>query len=99
MMALLAKLGMTLAGDVVGIFSANGKAKAEEVASRIQNMGRSWTDEFIVLVFFAPIVVAWFSPENAAAYFDSFYAMPEWYKALIIGITAAVFGLGKIKSP
>jgi hypothetical protein len=99
MLALLAKLGMTLAGDVVGIFSASGKAKAEATAQRIQSMGRSWTDEFIVLVFFFPIIVSWFSPTRAAEYYAAFDSMPEWYAALIIGITAAVFGLGKLQGP
>jgi hypothetical protein len=99
MLALLAKVGMSLAGDVVGIFSANGKAKAEATAQRIQSMGRSWTDEFIVLVFFSPIIVSWFSPTRAAEYYSAFDSMPEWYAALIIGITAAVFGLGKLKPP
>ena len=97
MLALLAKMGFDLAGNVVGMFNASNKAKVQEVASRIENMGRSWTDEFIVLVFFTPIIVAWFSPERSLSYFEALNAMPEWYNALIIGITVAVFGLGKIK--
>ena len=99
MLALLTKLGISLAGDVVGMFSESGKAKAAETATRIQNMGRSWTDEFIVLVFFTPIVVGWFSPDRVYSYFQTLGSMPEWYTALVIGITAAVFGLGKIKTP
>ena len=97
MLALMAKLGMGLAGNVIGIFSENGKAKAAETASRIESMGRSWTDEFIVIVFFSPIIVNWFAPERATAWFASLDTAPEWYTALVIGITAAVFGLGKIK--
>ena len=99
MMGLLAKLGIGLAGEVIGIFSEGGKAKAAETATRIQNMGRSWTDEFIVLVFFTPIIIGWFSPDSVYAYFQTLGSMPEWYTALVIGITAAVFGLGKIKTP
>jgi len=58
-------------------------------------MKRSWTDEIIALVWFSPMMVAWISPDNAKAWIGTVTADPEYYGMLVL-ITAAVFGLGKI---
>ena len=46
-------------------------------------------------MWFSPAVVAWFSPDKANAWIAAVFSNAE-YSALLIAITAAVFGLGKI---
>jgi len=85
-----------LAAQVIGLFGQRGKATQEAIQARIANMERSWTDEFIVVIFFSPLVVMWFSPERANAWVENIDKMPEWYVAMVAGIVSAVFGLGKL---
>jgi hypothetical protein len=53
----------------------------------------SWKDEFITLVWFAPLIVAWFDEEKAMAWVSFAQAMPYWYQFGMFGIIAASFGL------
>ena len=46
-------------GQIIGLFGERGKAAQNEVNARLANMERSWTDEFIVVVLFSPLVVGW----------------------------------------
>jgi len=94
---MVVQAGLTLITQALSLFGERGKAAKAEAEKRIASMGRTWTDEFIVIVFFAPLVIAWFSPERSNAWIANLEAMPEWYVALLIAIVSAVFGLGKIK--
>jgi len=84
-----------LAGQIIGLFGSKGKAQQQALKTRVANMKRSWTDELVALVWFSPMMMAWISPDRATAWIDTATADPEYY-ALLVGITAAVFGLGKI---
>lgn len=53
----------------------------------------SWKDEFITLIWFAPMLVAWFEPELARQWLDFVGDMPVWYQFGMFGIIAASFGL------
>lgn len=53
----------------------------------------SWKDEFITLVWFSPLVVAWFYPERAKAWVDFIGSLPYFYQFIMFGIVAASFGL------
>lgn len=53
----------------------------------------SWKDEFITLVWFAPLVVAWFDQERAMKWVDFVTELPLWYQFGMFGIMAASFGL------
>lgn len=85
-----------IASGLIGLFGQRGAAKAQEIQARVSNMQRSGTDEFIVIVLFAPLVVAWFSETEAQAYIQFLEAAPDWYRNLIFAVTGAVFGLGKL---
>lgn len=53
----------------------------------------SWKDEFITIIWFAPLVVAWFEPEKAMKWVQFVAKMPLWYQIVLFGIVAASFGL------
>jgi hypothetical protein len=53
----------------------------------------SWKDEFITIVWFAPLIVAWFDAEKALAWIDFVSKLPQWYQVGMFGIIAASFGL------
>jgi len=84
-----------IAGQVIGLFGAKGRAQQERMMARVAAMERSWTDEVIALYWFSPGFVAWFSPERATEWIAAVSSQPEFFATQGI-ITAAVFGLGKI---
>jgi len=84
-----------LLGQVIGLFGAKGKAQQEQMASRISALGRSWTDEFIAVVWFSPLIVSWISPDRAQAWIDTITSQDEYF-SMLVGITLAVFGIGKL---
>jgi hypothetical protein len=53
----------------------------------------SWKDEFITIVWFAPLIMAWFDEERASAWIKFAEGMPYWYQFGMFGIIAASFGL------
>ena len=93
---MLANLTAGLVGQVIGLFGEKGRATQAALKARVEAMGRSWTDEIITLVWFSPAIVAWFSPDKAGEWIERIFNTSPEYTALLIGITAAVFGLGKI---
>ncbi len=84
------------------------KAKAEaEIALRMrlaqaeadwdiiaqQQAQYSWKDELITVIWFSPLVVAWFEPERATAWVQWVAQLPYFYQFGMFGIIAASFGL------
>jgi len=53
----------------------------------------SWKDEFITIIWFAPLIVAWFEPEKALMWVNFVTELPYWYQFGMFGIIAASFGL------
>lgn len=53
----------------------------------------SWKDEFITIVWFSPLVVAWFDQERAMAWVKFVTELPYWWQFGGFGIVAASFGL------
>ncbi|MBL4774480.1 MAG: hypothetical protein JKY87_00265 [Mariprofundus sp.] len=67
----------------------------------MQNMEKSWKDELVLLVFLAPMLMAFFpgTANLALAGFAIIAKMPEWYVAIIIGMVVVIYGLrGLLKS-
>ena len=93
---MLVKAGISLAGQIIGLFGARGKATQEALKARQESMQRTWTDEFITVVWFSPLLVAWVEPDRATAWIDAVLGQNPEYVAIVASITAAVFGLGKI---
>lgn len=85
-----------LVGQVIGLFGAKGQRTQEQMKARLDAMGRSWTDEFIAVVWFSPLIVAWVSPERAQSWIDTITSQNDYF-AMLVAITLAVFGIGKIQ--
>lgn len=53
----------------------------------------SWKDEFITIIWFAPLIAAWFDEERALRWVQFVQELPMWYQFGMFGIIAASFGL------
>ncbi len=79
-----------------------GQAQDYDLDKQSQkNMENSWKDEFILIVFILPVILA-FVPGYQQTITDGFTAiesMPEWYIAIVIGMVVVIYGLrGLLKS-
>ena len=61
----------------------------------MQNMEKSWKDELVLVIFLAPMLMAFFpcTADYALAGFAIVAQMPEWYVAIIIGMVVVIYGL------
>ena len=60
-----------------------------------KNMQNSWKDELILIIFLAPIVLA-FVPgmsSHVAAGFAAIERMPSWYIAIVVGMVVVIYGM------
>jgi len=66
----------------------------------MEQMAKSWKDEFLLIVFLAPMIMA-FIPSLAPYSLNGFEIidkMPEWYRYIIIGMVIVIYGLrGMVK--
>lgn len=53
----------------------------------------SWKDEFITIIIFSPMIVAWFDQDRAMDWIEFVTELPYWYQIIMFGIVAASFGL------
>ena len=53
----------------------------------------SWKDEYFLVVWTAPLIVAWFNPEKAMKWIQFVDSLPVWYQIGLFGMMAATFGL------
>ena len=61
----------------------------------MQNMEKSWKDELILIVFLAPMIMA-FIPQLqdvAKVGFENIKSMPEWYRYTIMGMVVVIYGM------
>jgi uncharacterized ion transporter superfamily protein YfcC len=61
----------------------------------MEQMNKSWKDELILVIFLAPMVLA-FIPgmdKYALAGFEVIQKMPEWYQYIIIGMVVVIYGM------
>jgi hypothetical protein len=61
----------------------------------MENMSKSWKDELILVVFLAPMIMAFIPSlkDSALAGFGVIALMPEWYRYIIIGMVVVIYGL------
>ena len=83
---------------------AKSKAKMAELGQTqnhsldmiaMQNMEKSYKDEFILAVFIAPMIMA-FIPgldQYALRGFEVIKQMPQWYQYTIIGMVVVIYGM------
>jgi len=66
----------------------------------MEQMGKSWKDELVLVIFLAPMVMA-FIPgmdKYSLAGFEVIQRMPEWYQYTIIGMVVVIYGMrGMVK--
>ena len=66
----------------------------------MEQMGKSWKDELVLVIFLAPMVMA-FIPgmeKYSLAGFEVIKSMPEWYQYTIIGMVVVIYGMrGMVK--
>lgn len=61
----------------------------------MEQMSKSWKDELILVIFLAPMVLA-FIPgmdKYALAGFTVIQQMPEWYQYIVIGMVVVIYGM------
>ena len=61
----------------------------------MEQMGKSWKDELILIIFLAPMVMAFIPGMDgyALAGFAVIAKMPEWYQYIIIGMIVVIYGM------
>lgn len=72
---------------------AMAKVEADWDVMALEQAKHSWKDEFITLVWFSPLVVAWFEQERAMQWVSFVQELPIFYQVGMFGIIAASFGL------
>lgn len=53
----------------------------------------SWKDEFITIIWFSPLIVAWFDEDKAMNWIDFVSGLPSYWWFGAFGMIAASFGL------
>lgn len=69
--------------------------EADWDTSAQQDMKTSWKDEYLMILFSIPLILA-FVPYTQQAVINGFNTLektPDWYMMLVVGIVSAVFGL------
>lgn len=69
------------------------QSEADWDLEAIRQAQYSWKDELITIIWFAPLVVAWFYPQDALEWVVFVGELPFWYQIGMFGIMAASFGL------
>lgn len=69
------------------------KSESDYDTTALKQMQFSYKDEFAMLVWYSPIVLAWVYPEKAQAWVDFVGGLPHWYQLGMLGILASTFGL------
>ena len=71
----------------------NAKIEGDWDTQALKASQSSWKDELILLVWLAPLIVAWFAPVRAMAWIAFATALPYWWWFGMMGMIAATFGL------
>jgi len=61
----------------------------------MEQMGKSWKDELILIIFLAPIVLAFIPGMDiyALAGFEVIAKMPDWYQYILMGMIIVIYGM------
>lgn len=69
------------------------QSEADWDLEAIRQAQYSWKDELITIIWFSPLVAAWFFQEEALEWVAFVGELPFWYQIGMFGIMAASFGL------
>lgn len=82
--------------DIASELARQGiQVEADWDARAQADMSTSWKDEYLLILFSIPLILAFF-PSTQQAVLNGFGILnktPDWYMLLVTGIVAAVFGL------
>tara|TARA_R110002020_G_scaffold249275_1_gene463198 strand:+ start:918 stop:1289 length:372 start_codon:yes stop_codon:yes gene_type:complete len=106
---LVSKLGGSYLEGQVEKTKAKAKAEAQVMVQssksiadwetlQARNAGQSWKDEYLVILFSIPLILA-FIPATVPYVMDGFAAleqMPDWYKYSLSVIVGASFGVRSV---
>ena len=76
----------------------SSKSIADWETLQARNAGQSWKDEYLVILFSIPLILA-FIPSTVPYVMDGFAAleqMPDWYKYSLSVIVGASFGVRSV---
>jgi hypothetical protein len=59
----------------------------------MQNMEKSYKDEFLLGLFSIPMILAFIYPDVALAGFEVIAKMPTWYQYTFIGMVVVIYGM------
>jgi len=61
----------------------------------MEQMGKSWKDELILIIFLAPIVLSFIPGMDiyALAGFEVIAKMPDWYQYILMGMIIVIYGM------
>jgi len=80
----------------------NGQAiDADLDKASVEDMKTSWKDEFILVIFIVPMMMAFhpYTANFALKGFEVIEQMPDWYMLLIVGMVITIYGMrGLVKS-
>lgn len=95
LMKLEHQTNMAVAESKLRMAEAGQKIDAELDQMSMNEMAHSWKDEFVLMVFITPMMMA-FVPnmsDYALKGFETIQQMPEWYVALIVGMVVVIYGM------
>lgn len=64
----------------------------------MEQMNKSWKDEFILIIFMTPVIMA-FIPQLSEYALEGFKVvdqMPDWYKVVVISLVIVIYGLRRM---
>jgi len=59
----------------------------------MENMEKSYKDEYLLGMFSIPMVIAFVEPEIVENGFNAIAGMPEWYQYTFIGMVVVIYGM------
>lgn len=73
-------------------------AKHEAKLERIKAQQGDWKDEFLIIIWSAPLMCGFIPPLQDTAFraFDYMEKLPPWYMGGWVAISLAVFGVDKV---
>ncbi len=96
-----AEIELTKVLSHLEMVKAGQKIEADYDQRAQDNMKYTWKDEVLLIIHFAPVVMC-FVPnlqEYATRGFKILDTFPMWFKVIVIGIDASVFGLRWVVAP
>lgn len=89
------KLIMAEAENAMAMAKEGQKQEYDLDRIATENMKKSWKDEAVMIIFYAPLVTV-FVPSMAPYVKEGFVVLdtlPDWYMYLIVGITVVTMGM------